>query len=136
MSISAENKIKSGIFPTTVVITLYTGRLCCNIQDVCEALNYLTGEDVFTHQIPRVLREVQPFMLEMFPQLERTIKEAESIASEDTLLEWRSIWNMRYGAEMTLPKLPSERHEKINPIDELPKNKDSMLIIKQDPPAR
>lgn len=49
-------------FPTAGVMSTVTGRLMGDIGDVYQVLNWMTGESVYTHQIPRICREAVPIM--------------------------------------------------------------------------
>ena len=44
-------------FPLGVVLSITTGKLLCPIGDVYDILNFLTGDNLFTHQLPRAMRE-------------------------------------------------------------------------------
>ena len=122
--------MSSDIFPIRAVIALYTGRMCVPIQLVYELLEHITGEAPFTHQIPRFLKEVQPFLKEKFPQLEATIEEAKNIKDEKSVAEWGEIWGKRYGRELIVPKMPKETHKSINLFDDLPKSMNTIAVIK------
>ena len=50
-------------FTTGQVLSAATGILMCEIGAVYEILNYMTGESLMTHQLPRVIREAQPVLL-------------------------------------------------------------------------
>lgn len=68
---------QSKSFPLRVVLTVTTGRLLTaprgphdnGIGDVYEILNWITNDDLFTHQLPRAGRAAQPWLLECFPEL-------------------------------------------------------------------
>jgi len=40
------------------------------MDGVYDILNYMTGDSLFTHQLPRASDECKPFLLEQFPQLD------------------------------------------------------------------
>lgn len=54
---------------TATVLTAYTGILLCPLNSLYKFLSDMTGENVFTHQIPRVLTELKPVLQEQLPQL-------------------------------------------------------------------
>lgn len=54
-------------YELAVLLTIVTGRLCCKVSEVYRVLHWLTGVDVYTHQIPRVMNEVRPWLLQRFP---------------------------------------------------------------------
>lgn len=72
-------------FPTADVLSTITGRLMGEIGGVYEVLNWMTGESVFTHQIPRISREAVPVVLTLHPELRTAIDEAEQVNTEN----WR-----------------------------------------------
>lgn len=105
-------------FPTRDVLSTITGVLICDIGGVYEVLNWMTGESVYTHQIPRISREAQPVILALRPELKPTIAEAEQV-TPDNYLEWRATWEERYGQTIAVPKLTIAEHERIDPVSEL-----------------
>src|SRR6266700_2456956 len=54
------------------ILTIIDGRLISprHMAGVYDILNFMTGEDVFTHQIPRLMREAKPILLRAHPQLD------------------------------------------------------------------
>lgn len=51
------------------VISSVLGILLCPIGNVYECLNFLTGDNLYTHQLPRAGRECLPAVLEQHPFL-------------------------------------------------------------------
>ena len=58
-------------FPIAAVISAYTGRVVCDIGDVYKVLDYMTGESLFSHQIPRAAERARPHLLAQVPALAR-----------------------------------------------------------------
>ena len=64
-------------FPLRVVLTVTTGRLLTEprgphdngISDLYEVPNWITGDDLFTHQLPRAANAARPWLLRCFPEL-------------------------------------------------------------------
>jgi len=64
-------------FPLRVVLTVTTGRLLTQgkgphdngIGDLYELLNWMTGDNLFTHQLPRAGDACKPYLLKCFPVL-------------------------------------------------------------------
>lgn len=104
--------------PTEAVLSTVTGYLICDIGAVYEVLNWMTGESVFTHQLPRIGREAAPVVLAAHPELATAYEEAEQI-SRDTWQHWRDTWIKRYGATISVPKFTADSHERVDPISEL-----------------
>lgn len=104
-------------FATCDVLSTITGRLMGDIGGVYEVLNWMTGESVFTHQLPRIGREARPVMVDAHPQLAQAIEEAEQV-NTDNWQEWRQKWEDRYGPTITVPKFTADTHERIDPLSE------------------
>ncbi len=58
-------------FHISDVLTLTTGLLVSNrhMEGVYEILSFLTGDNVWTHQIPRVMEECSPWLKAQYPHL-------------------------------------------------------------------
>ncbi len=107
-------------FPTGAVLSVVTGILVSenHIGGVYEVLNFMTGESLFTHQLPRVSREALPVILAAHPELQAAVDEAEQVTAENWR-EWLATWKARYGERIAIPKLNIAQHERIDPMSEL-----------------
>jgi len=102
-----------------VVLSVTDGRLMAPFSDVHEFLEYRAGEPVWTHQLPRVMDEVAPRLLEQFPVLKA--------APEDVILHDEATVNaylddcIRHGIPATfdVEPLAKDDHTHIHPITEL-----------------
>jgi hypothetical protein len=58
-------------FHISDVLTVTTGRLVSSrhMDGIYEILNFLTGDNLFTHQLPRAMRECEPWLKTQFPYL-------------------------------------------------------------------
>ena len=58
-------------FHISDVLSVTTGRLVSSrhMDGVYDILNFLTSDDLFTHQLPRAVRECEPWLRTQFPQL-------------------------------------------------------------------
>ena len=56
-------------FKTADVLSVTTGLLCGDMGGVYEILDYMTGDDLCTHQLGRASLECAPFMLAQHPQI-------------------------------------------------------------------
>lgn len=110
----AETKL----FPTDQVMSVVTGVLVSDIGGVYEVLNWMTGESLFTHQLPRVGGEAVPVILAMHPHLQTAIDEADQVNGENALT-WRDAWRDRFGPEIAIPKMSTAQHERIDAMSEL-----------------
>lgn len=128
----AETKL----FPTEDVLSTVTGVLISDVNGiggVYQVLGWMTGDSVYTHQIPRIRREAQPVVLAMHPHLGEAVAEASQVTSENWQ-RWRDLWLDRYGAEIAVPKMTSAQHERIDPLSELAErvHPDSIIVVEKD----
>lgn len=120
-------------FVTRDVLSTITGRLMGDIGGVYEVLNWMTGEDVFTHQLPRISREATPVVVAAHPSLQQAIDEAEQV-NQENYKEWRDTWEDRYGPTIAVPKFTADTHESIDPLSELAEKVHPDKIIAVGPP--
>ncbi len=102
-------------FDLGTVLSITTGVLLTNIGNVYEILNYMTGDNLFTHQLPRASRECEPVILRQHPQL------AEVDASGVNTTNWREFLDQqieRFGAELEIEPVGIFEHRRIDPIQE------------------
>lgn len=80
-----ERDMASRTFPLDEVITIATGRLVAkrHIDAVYDVLNFMTGDNLFTHQLPRAREECNPYLLTQHPSLrELDLSELDRLLSE------------------------------------------------------
>lgn len=56
-------------FDLGTVLTITTGRLLTDIGSVYEILNFMTGDNLMTHQLPRASEACEKPLLAQFPKL-------------------------------------------------------------------
>jgi hypothetical protein len=115
-------------FPIGAVLSVFTGRLLRDIGGVYDVLNFMSGESLFTHQLPRVGEEAEPVILAMHPQLAAAKDEAEHV-NRDNWRDWLATWTDRYGATIAVPQMTIAEHERIDPMSELAEKVDPSRII-------
>ena len=133
-------------FPLRVVLSVTTGRLFTKprglddngIGDLYDILNWMTGDNLLTHQLPRAARQCTPLLLETFPFLAKA-KDKLPILDQDLELartawsderrkadaaEFVEAWLVKFGDMVGLqhlwldvPKLP--KYTPWEPLDEL-----------------
>ncbi len=97
------------------VLSITTGCLVSprRVAALYDILNHMTGDKLFTHQLPRAANECKPYLLEQFPQLKDV--DASGVNPEN----WRS-WLAeqadKYGYEFAVAPLPKDAHEFIDPL--------------------
>lgn len=119
-------------FPTEDVLSTITGILIGGIGGVYEVLNWMTGENVYTHQIPRISREAQPVVVAAHPELAAAVAEADQVNPENWQA-WRDLWLGRYGRTIDVPKFNADAHERIDPLSELAEIMPPDRIVVIDP---
>ena len=78
----------------------------------------MTGESVFTHQLPRISKEARPVIVAAHPSLQQAVEEAEQV-NQENWKQWLQTWEDRYGPTITVPKFGEDAHERIDPMSEL-----------------
>ncbi len=98
------------------VLSVATGRLVSvrHIDGVYDILGYMTGADLFTHQLPRAARSCAPELLRQHPGLSSV--DATSV-NGDNLREWLRSQAEIHGEELEVEPLADYRH--MDPLDEL-----------------
>lgn len=106
-------------YPLDDILTVTTGRLLSrrHMDGLYDLLDYMTGDSLMTHQLPRAADACSPALLAQHPQL-RDVQPPQDIDASD-LLAWVTDAERTYGE--TLPVAPLEpgawQHQ--NPIEEL-----------------
>lgn len=60
-------------FTLGVVLSVTTGKLLCPFDELHEFLDYLTGQSLFTHQLPRAADSARPYIFSIYPDVEFTV---------------------------------------------------------------
>lgn len=113
------------------VLSAYSGYLVSNrhMAGVYETLNYLTGDSLYTHALPRAMDECHGWLERLHPQL----KEIDcSGLNPETLPAWLARVVAKYGETLELQPLPPEGHEFRHPVEELEAmvGKDRVIKVK------
>lgn len=101
------------------VLSITTHRLVSprHMEGIYDILNFMTGDNLFTHQLPRASDECEPHLLEQFPQL----KEVDaSGVNEENYQQWLADQVTKYGEKLTVKPLPTDVHEVKHPISKKP----------------
>jgi len=122
-------------FSLRTVLTSTTGRLLTETDEqhpgngigwLHELLGWMTGDEPFTHSLPRFNDECKPWLLRWFPELGRAdvdllddLMEAGGPveAAIETFIAACIAAGMK--AEYDVPRIPAEDHERKDPIAEL-----------------
>lgn len=88
-----------------------------HMKGIYEILHWMTGDDLFTHQLPRAADECKPFLLVQHPELEKiVIPEVHGQQEVDDFLA--SLYD-EYGTTKPVAPLAQEDHTSIHPLAEL-----------------
>ncbi len=127
-----SNETKS--FPLSAVLTITTGWLLTSSPDggngigqVYEILNWMTNDNLFTHQLPRACRECEPWLGRWFPELAAEGPHVESaldgVAKEgmdDAIVAYLFAAKSRGCKDAyDVPRIPRDDHDVKDPVSEL-----------------
>jgi len=102
-------------FTTGEVISAGVGKLCCEMSCVYKILNYLTGDHLFTHQLPRAFKVCEVWVREQQPWLNEL--QIEDCTTE-TWRQWLNDAIGKYGEVFELEPLPPGEWKSRDPIKE------------------
>jgi hypothetical protein len=122
------------------IISAMTGKLVSprHIGGVYDVLNYMTGDELFTHQLPRASRECEPHLREQHPDLAAIVfpdwSGLTSDNAEATVMAWLAEQVAVFGETRPVRALPADDHTSINPITELKMMRPDALVVGVDVP--
>jgi len=120
-------------FHLSDVLSITTGRWVStrHIDGVNDILSFMTDDNLFTHQLPRVSNECKPYLVEQFPQLVGAEMDSAITELGDALktkngkaetkkivADWLAKQVAKYGEMFTVKPIPTDAHEVTNPIAE------------------
>lgn len=100
------------------VLSITTGHLVSprHMDGIYDILKFMTGDSLFTHQLPRASDECKPHLLKQHPQLNDV--DASGITPENWR-EWLNQQVAHFGENLTVCSIPKGQHEFRNPLDEM-----------------
>lgn len=119
------------------ILSITTGRLVSrrHIDGVYDILGYMTGESLFTHQLPRASRECEGPLLAQHPQLAEVVVPDDFGGSKEAVYAWLDEQAARYGATLPVAPLAADDHTPIDPITELRMMRPDVPIIAVEVPT-
>jgi len=104
------------MFSVHDILSITTGVLVSkrHMDGVYDILNYMTGDDLFTHALPRASDMCRPALLEQHPQLATV--DADAI-NRETYRDMQAQWEAEFGTE--LPVEPLADWKSKDPLTEL-----------------
>lgn len=99
------------------ILSIITDKLVSpgGMEGIYDILNYMTGDDIFTHQIPRAMRECKPYLLNQYPQL----RDVNIQDNKENWKEWLDKQIELYGEMLPVKPIPKDAHQAIDPIAEI-----------------
>lgn len=104
-------------FHVSDILSITTDRLVStrHLEGVYEICNFMTGDNLFTHQLPRASRECAPELIKQHPQL--AVITGEDVTTENWR-EWLESQLNKIGEYLDVAPLPSGAHQFKHPVDE------------------
>ena len=105
-------------FHISDVLTVITGKMVSirNMEGLYDILNYMSNDNLHTHQLVRVIEECEPYLKQQFPQLEKI--DISGIDDNNLIVRIKEI-EKEHGSYLEVKPLPEGVHAYINPIAEL-----------------
>lgn len=97
------------------VLTVIGGKMLCSGGELYEVYNFLTQDDLFTHQLPRAAKECEPVVKARHPEL--AALPFDEITPENGR-EWLAKQVERFGPTVELETIPPQSHAEIDPLRE------------------
>jgi len=102
------------------ILSVTTGRLVSprHIDGVYDILNWMTGDSLFTHQLPRASRECEQPLREQFPDLAAIVPPEDFGDSEAAVYAWLAEQVAQHGETRQVAPLHADDHTRIDPFTE------------------
>lgn len=106
------------LFHISDILSITTGRLVStrHIEGVYDILNFMTHDNLFTHQLGRASDECKPQLLKQYPQLAVVTGDDVTPGNFKVWIEARCA---EFGDELMVQRLTEHAHEFIDPMSEL-----------------
>lgn len=113
------------------VLSITTGILLSprRIEGIYDILNFMTGDSLYTHQLPRVSKEARPFLIEQHPWL----ADIDSTGCDaETYEAMMAGWIAKHGETVSVQPMPKDAHERIDPLSELAESihPEKIIVVK------
>jgi hypothetical protein len=102
------------------ILSVTTSRLVSpsHMDGIYSILNWMTSDNLFTHQLPRAGEECRGPLLDQHPDLAAVVLPDEFDGKEH-VERWLAEQVARFGETRPVAPLAADDHTRINPIDEL-----------------
>ncbi len=100
------------------ILSITTGHLVSPryMEGIYDILNFMTGDNLFTHQLIRATEECRPNLLQQHPQLVEV--DAGGVNAENWQ-QWLGQQAIKYGIELPVEPLPLKNRTIKDPFKEL-----------------
>jgi len=100
------------------VLSITTGKLVSkrHVDGIYDILNFMTRDNLYTHQLPRARRECAPVLLTQHPQLAAVTGDE---VTPENFKAWLEDQCAEFGEELLVAQMPEHAHEFIDPVNEL-----------------
>ena len=117
------------------ILTVTDGHLVSpnGVGGLYDILNWMTGESLFTHQLPRASRECEDNLKAQHPDLAEVVFPAGE-HTEESVLAWLAGIVEQFGETREVAPLPPGDHTSIDPVTELRMMRPDADIIVVDVP--
>jgi hypothetical protein len=120
-------------FHISDVLSVTTGKLVSTrrMEGVYDILNYMTGDTLWTHQLPRANDECAPWLLRQHPAL----AEVDASAVRDPATAEAFVVEMvaRFGERLSVAPIPKDDHVRRDPVEEAVAMVGAERVIVVDP---
>jgi len=112
------------------ILSIIDGHLVSprHIDGVYDILNWMTGDNLFTHQLPRASEECAPSLREQHPDLAAVVF-PEGVSGEEPVRAWLAEQVRQFGEHRPVSPLAVGDHTAIDPISEMKMIRPDMPII-------
>ncbi len=122
------------------ILTITTGLLVSprHIAGVYDILNWMTGDNLFTHQLGRATDECKPHLLAQHPDLAAVevpdfSRSGDRDTAEAAVKAWLTQQVAQFGETRPVAPLTSSDHTSIDPLTELAMNHPGKPVIAVNP---
>lgn len=113
----SENNERNFDLGTVLTITS-GGILFTNMDNVYDILNFLSNDKIYSHQIARIIKVAQVYVLEKYPKLDGVGKDI-IFNSEQDVKAFIDEQKIIYGDSFALSPMSEEMYQYIDPIEEM-----------------
>jgi len=127
-----EHETTTAVFDIGDLISVATGRLVSrdHISGVHRILDHLTGDVLFTHQLPAAMEAVQAGLVNQHPWLAEVVV-PETVCDEATASAFVNEMAAKYGAEHVVRAVPEAwgRHDPLADLQSMLRPDQQVMVV-------